>query len=317
MVRTRIVQISLMLGVLVACSQSSRLDGESQGSRSAERQVVSRSATDDAQLDSDALPIAFLLDTSGLPEHCQVQQTGYQICLKCSPRDLPITVCAESQLTEFAPAERCSHDRRQIVCDFDSDQYFNFDLERRSSLEDIYERVPLLVFGAKLVLAGQLNSFPREQKLVVDVLDTMQKYAKTFFTCGDLQPAVIEIGALIKTAMPEIPPAFLAMFQSQGSVAVSLFRRACQSALDDNIVVDWLAAMVKQVVSPAGLGSDLNLVAILSALNTQGHDAQINQILGNKDLNSVLNEIERSSVTSLNKAKTRQPSDSTAIPPAP
>lgn len=294
MLPARLLQICLLLVGVVACSQSSQLNSDRQKGKKQqlEGNVSSSAPATTLEIDADALPITYLLDAPGVPEHCQVQHSGYQICMKCSPRELPIKFCAESQLDEFNADTRCSHDERQIVCDFDTDQYFNFDLERRSSLEEIYERVPLLVFGAKLVLLGQLEGFPREQKLVTQVLDTMQRYAKTFFTCGDLKPAVVEIAAVMKALLPDVPPAFILMFESQASTAVQFFQKVCEATFSDQVVVDWLAAMIKQVVSPSGLGGELNLMAILSALKVNPDGSQMSHILGEKDSAPAFGELE-------------------------
>jgi hypothetical protein len=245
--------------------------------------------------EEEANGAAAALDTPGLPDGCAARPGAGQLCITCKPRDLPITQCGQSSLASFDPEAQCSHDLDQLVCDFGDDETFTLDLEKRSPIEEIYDRVPLLIFGAKLLLGSKLDNLPAEKEALYKVLDLLQSHRLDLFTCGDITPLIDEIAAVAEDYNPAFSTEQMAGFKTQAAIGATAFTAACKlGQISDQGVITAAAAVLKAL--PAGLGDrfgNIDLTGVLAALSAGGGlEGGLASILNGQDLGAILGSIE-------------------------
>lgn len=294
---------------MAACSQMEGLKAGSKDSKSDPAAAATDTATSTSTKKKtggsgpgeEASGGAAALDTPGLPDGCAARPGGGQLCITCKPRDLPITQCGQSSLASFDPEAQCSHDLDQLVCDFGEDETFTMDLEARSPLEEIYERVPLLIFGAKLLLGSKLDNMPSEKEALYKVLDVVGAHSLELFTCGDVTPLIDEIASVAEDFNPAFSTEQMAGFKTQAALGATAFTAACKlGQVSDAGVITAASAVLKAL--PAGLGDrfgDIDLTGVLAALSAGGGlEGGLASILGGQDLGAILGGIEAANKTS-------------------
>lgn len=240
----------------------------------------------------------------GLASYCTFAKSEKgEGCFTCTPRDLPDTRC--TAIPEgFDPATACQHDLDEMSCKITGDKDFVYDFNEESKDEKLYNKIPLLMIGAKALLADKLKDKPETKDLVYGAIDIIDTYKKTIFTNGDLDPMVDELAALVKKAKPEYDQAKIDEFKAQAKPIIKAMQeKRAKGQLDTagmlTTFTEVLNKLPPDLVFPIMESLDLN--KITSALSGSGGDDAIQQLLvlfgGGKSIEDIIASLEKPDAT--------------------
>lgn len=276
----RKIQPAWIVIFLIACSKSE--DPQAGPKSSTSVKTATGTATNTApktapqsERNDQANTSRAILDNPGLPQNCELSPTDDdQVCISCTPRELPIRQCSASALASFDVTTRCSHDLNEIVCDLDLPELFTFDLENSSPTENLFDRIPMLVFAAKLLLGSKLDGQSDAKKALFDALDSLEQNSRALFTCGDASPAINDFAAAAKMYQPSLSTADIDAFKAKAQAGLREFTSLCKSGqITDRTVMDmlqvWFQALpgeIGQLIGPS------DLAAILASFQKESED---------------------------------------------
>lgn len=207
----------------------------------------------------------------GLAEFCSFDaESGenQEGCFHCTPRVIPLVACRNVSAT-FNPEKDCIHDLDGMTCTLGINSIFEWDFGIRTKIELLYERLPLLVLGAKFMLGKKLKDLPTQKALVIGALDLIEAHRRELFVDGDLGPVADAIAALVKTAAPEISGKDRDALRAAVLEVLSTTRSKAQAG---TLAESDLLALVKTVLNDlpgdlaAGLPETFDLQSILESL---------------------------------------------------
>lgn len=302
MVLTRFALLSLLTSLTSACNAVQNLadkkddkkDGASETTQ-AEPPPADQAKPEDKKADEP-------LDEStsfGLADFCTFAQNAKgEGCFTCTPRDLPDTRC--SAVPEgFDPKTACQHDLDTMTCKVTGDKDFVYDFNKESNDEKLYNKVPLLLIGAKALLADKLKDKPETKELVYSALDVVDKYKKDVFTNGNLDPMVDELAAIVKKAKPNYEQAKIDDFKAQAkSIIKGMQEKRAKGQLDTASMLTTFTDVLNQLPDDliAPIMENLDLSKITSALSGAGGDDAIQALLqifgGGKSVDEIIQSLE-------------------------
>jgi hypothetical protein len=144
----------------------------------------------------------------GLAEFCKFKRNDAgDGCFTCTPRDLPVTECAEVG-EEFDPKKDCTHDLDRMTCKVGGGNTYGREFGELTKEEELYARIPILMFGAKALVSNKLtDDAPGMKELVLGVFDLITKYRKAIFITGELAPLAVEVEDLVRKVKPDLTEA--------------------------------------------------------------------------------------------------------------
>lgn len=188
---------------LIACKELKE-DKRGTASNSAEATAKSAECTDE---NCDKVETKPLSDGIGLTDFCTFAPAdGGKGCFTCTPRELPNVQCVDIP-AGFDPAGKCQHDLDRLTCDLGAAKPFVIEFSDRSPDEDVYEKMDLLVFGAKALLYKKLDGKPELRDLAYSLLESIAAHKLALFTGGDVGPVINEAKPLMKILKPDLTEA--------------------------------------------------------------------------------------------------------------
>jgi hypothetical protein len=209
----------------------------------------------------------------GLAEFCTFEKSDKgEGCFTCTPRDLPNTKCTNIP-ADFDPAKMCKHDLDQMSCDLGGTEEWVYDFGEESKDEKLYNKIPLLLFGAKALLSEKLADNAELKELIFGALDVVDKYKKDIFTNGSLDPMVDELAAIVKKAKPEFDQGQIDDFKAQAKATIKAMQdKRASGKLDTagmlSTFTDVLNQLPPDLVAP--VLENLELDKIIGALTGSG-----------------------------------------------
>lgn len=221
----------------------------------------------------------------GLAEHCsfgpQDDATG---CFVCTPRDLPRKLCIDID-PGFDPAKNCEHDQDLMTCNVKADgEAFEFDFSEQSQIEKIYNKIPLFLLGAKVLVGGKMKDNPAAKDLLFGCFDSVLAHKKAIFTKGDLTGLLDEVGVHVKKAKPDLKDADIATVKKamQGA-ADKLQESYADGKMEDEDFLQFahgvLTALPKELIG--NTLQELNIEEIMASLQASGNQDVIEDLITN------------------------------------
>jgi len=249
----------------------------------------------------------------GLADFCTFAVgTDSQGCFTCTPRDIPSTKCVAVP-TAFDPAAMCHHDLDELSCDLGSGKSFSYDFDALSQEEQVYQNIPLLIFGAKTLLADKLDKTPKTKDLVFGSLDAIDNHKKEIFS-GNVGPLADDIAALVKKDEPQIPAEQIDQVKAALVTAVATLDAQRKSgALANGDIMTLanalLAAMPADLTGP--LLEKLDLNKVMDKLKTAADDGSITDLLktvgGDSSLSGLIAALQAGGHSAADPAITTDP----------
>lgn len=221
-------------------------------------------------------------------------------CFTCTPRELPSKQCVAVS-ADFDPAIMCNHDLDRLSCDTGGASEFVFEFGDRSPLEDIYEKVDLLSFGAKALVYDKLASKPEMRAAIFSLVDAIVENKLALFTGGDVAPLVTKATALAKVVKPAATEAELTLLDSGIRAGAKSFSDKIKAKPNGAIGFEDVSAIVLDVLAALPPGTvktsldGLDLGQLNTALKGGGGTEIIGDLLknigGGKSLAELLAEV--------------------------
>ncbi len=217
----------------------------------------------------------------GLADFCTFAKNDKgEGCFTCTPRDLPDTRCSAIP-ADFDATKACTHDLDEMSCEL-GEKDFVYDFNEESKDEKLYNKIPLLLIGAKALLADKLKDKPEVKELVYGALDIVNNYKKDIFTNADLGPMVDELAAVVKKAKPEYDQAKIDEFKAQAKPIIKAMQdKRAAGKLDTASMLttftDVLNQLPPDLVAP--LLENLDIAKITAALSGAGGDDSIQALI--------------------------------------
>ncbi len=197
-------------------------------------------------------------------------------CMICTPRELELLKCAKDVKAEFDAAKDCNGnaDTNVLSCEMGTNEEFVWDLSQSTRTESIYEKLPLLITGAKILLGEKFKNDPKGD-VIMGALDVFAKHAKTIFNNGDVGPVADDLAALAKKAKPAIKDEELQSIKTQmASTINSIQAKRKNGEFADADMVTLIAGFITNLPSDLigdGLGGlDLNVLTQALAGGSSG-----------------------------------------------
>ena len=214
----------------------------------------------------------------GLFSFCKWAANDNGGCMTCTPRDLDLLRCAKDVKKDFNAAKDCSgdDDKNVLTCEMGGSEDFVWNLSVKSKAESLYEKLPLLIAGGKILLATKLQDNPKKE-LIISALDIFSNHAKEIFNGQDITATVTDVAALAKKAKPTLTDAELEKVKTQITTVVNGIqtKRRNGAFADADIVTlaaSFVTALPPDVVGAGVAGIDMSA---LSGILTGGPNADI------------------------------------------
>jgi hypothetical protein len=222
---------------------------------------------------------------NGLLEYCKWNPNDKKGgCMACIPREIEVLKCAKDVKEDFDPAKDCNGEaeKKLLTCEMGGNDEFVFDMSQPSKSEAIFEKMPLLLAGAKFLIADKVKD-DKKKDLLLGAIDIFQNRAKSILNNEDVSPAAEDIAALAKTAKPGIKDAELAAIKAQmisSITAIQARRRSGDFADTDmmTLLIGFIGNLPPDIVGDSLKGIDLNTLA--SAVLGTGNTGDLMGVLG-------------------------------------
>jgi hypothetical protein len=220
----------------------------------------------------------------GLAGHCSYSLQDTLGCFSCTPRDLPRTVCTDVD-PGFVPETGCEYDLDLMTCNVKAEgEPFEIDFSEQTQMEKIYNKIPLFLLGAKVLIGGKLKDKPVEKELLFGCFDAVLTHKKAIFTKGDLTALLDEVGAQVKKAKPELKDEDIAAVKKSMKAAADKLQESYgDGKIEDKDFLEFAQGVLSSL--PAELLGNtlqqLDITEILNSLQANGSTDVIQDILTN------------------------------------
>lgn len=211
---------------------------------------------------------------AALFDYCRWNASDKGGCMVCTPRDLAVSKCATTVKADFDAAKDCTSNATTSVlsCEVGGNSDFTWNLSEESKTESLYKKLPLLIFGAKYMIADKVKDAAKKE-LFDNALDLVAKHAKVILNNGDIGPAADDVIALVKKARPALSDAVLAATKAKVVAAVAAVQAKRQAGdLSEGDMIALLSGFITKM--PTDLVGDslkgVDLDALTKALTGAG-----------------------------------------------
>lgn len=228
----------------------------------------------------------------GLADHCKYEPKDSQGCFTCAPRDLPIVKCVDVD-GNFDPAKACEYDLDMMSCIVqDGQTAFEFDFDEPSQMETIYNKIPLFLLGAKVLIGGKLKDDPVAKELLFSSFDSVLAHKKEIFN-GNVSPLIDEVAGHVKKAKPDIADEKVQQVKDGLKKACDeLALSYADGKMDDKDFLQFALAVVS-AMPPELIGNvadQLDIEKVVASLGASGSKDIITDIMTNANVSQTPEE---------------------------